>query len=219
MKLYTFYTDSHKILFDDWFLPSFTSTNKNIELITTKFDQHCKSGNFMEEGWMRSMHDKIDLVIRGIEENWNEYFIHSDCDVQFFGDIKSDLLEQVQDYDLAGTNDNPFDPNSHICCGFFICKGNDKTLSMFKEIKKIMNQQYNDQIVLNTIKDRFITSKKLNYKHYNVIYSNGPRVWSPEMGVTHVDPSILTHHANWIIGIENKITNLKLVKELVEKNR
>jgi hypothetical protein len=218
MKIYTFYTDSHKQLLDDFFLPSFEKTNKNMELIVTKFDQQCKSGIYMSDGWMKSMHDKVDLIIRGIEENWNSFFVHADCDIQFFGDIKEDLLNQIEDNDLAGTDDDPFNQNSEISCGFFICKGNEKTLSLFKEVKRIMGGNLHDQHAFNHIKNNYISSKKLNYKHYNVSHSNGGRIWYPGIQLNPFNTNILTHHANWIIGVEHKIKNLELIRNIINEN-
>lgn len=218
MKLYTFYTDSHSVLLNDWFLPSFHQNNKNIELIVTKFDQKCKSGVYLSEGWLSTMHDKLDLIITGIQDNWNDYFIHADCDIQFFGDIKQNLLDQVEGYDLAGINEDPLNEGSEICCGFFICKGNEKTLSLFKEVKKIINGNFHDQHAFNYIRNNYISSKKLNYKYYNVCHSNGPKLWTPGMLLDSFKPDILVHHANWIEGVTNKIENLKLVKSLVNGN-
>lgn len=218
MKMYTFYTDSHQTLLNDWFLPSFNKTNKNMELIVTKFDQHCKNGVYMTDGWMNSMHDKVDLIIRGIEENWNDYFVHADCDIQFFGDLKEDLLNQIGEYDLAGTDDDPFNPNSEISCGFFICKGNDKTLSLFKEVKRTMGGNFHDQHAFNHFKNNFISSKKLNYKHFAISHANGGRLWQPGIEVNPFKTDILTHHANWILGVDNKIKNLKLIRDIVNAN-
>lgn len=216
MKLYTFYTESHSIFLNDWFMPSFTSTNNDVELVVTKFEQKCKSGNYMSDGWFETMYDKIDLVIRGIEENWNDYFIHSDCDIQFFGEIKNDLLNQVNGMDLAGINEDPFNPNSETCCGFFICKGNDRTLSLFKEVKNVMrDKKTHDQHAFNYIKNSFITNKQLNYKYYNVAHSNGGKLWTPGIHLNNFKKDILVHHANWIIGVDHKTQNLKLVKDMI----
>jgi len=218
MKIYTFYTDSHKKLFDDWFFPTFTATNINMELVVTKFEQRCASGVYMSNGWMESMYDKVDLIIRGIKENWNEYFVHSDCDVQFFGDIKNDLISQIDGYDLAGTDEDPFSQNSEISCGFFICKGNDKTLALFTEVKRIMGGNLHDQHAFNSIRNNFIKSKKLNSRHYNVSHSNGGRIWHPGLELNQFNKNILTHHANWIVGIDHKIKNLELVRNMVNEN-
>lgn len=218
MKVYTFYTDSHQQLLNDWFLPSFNETNKNMELIITKFDQQCKSGVYMSDGWMKSMHDKVDLIIRGIEENWNEYFIHADCDIQFFGDIEKDIFEQIENEDILGIDDNPIDRNSEICCGFLVCKGNDKTLSVFKKVKELMSGQYHDQFVFNKIKNNFVSSKKLDFKYYEITHGNGPIIWDPSIPILKLNKNILVHHANWTMGVDNKIKMLETVKGLVNGN-
>jgi len=139
MKIYTFYTSSHKELYEEWFLPSLKETNPNLELITRNFDQECLNGDFMADGWMTTMHKKIDLVIEGIKDNWGTVFIHSDCDIQFFGDIEQDIVSQMGDADLCGIDDI-----EEISCGFFICRGNEKTLSLFQEVKKTMGGKLHD---------------------------------------------------------------------------
>lgn len=218
MKLYTFYTDTHKNILDNYFLSSFNKTNSNIELDITKFEQKCPSGQYMTNGWLETMQDKINLVIRGIEENWNNYFIHSDCDVQFFGSIETDILNQIEENDICGIDENPSDINAEISCGFFICKGNDRTLSLFKKVKQLMGGRMHDQHVFNSIKDSFVTSKKLNYKYYTVSHSIGGRGWFPGMTLPNFKTDILVHHANWIEGTSNKIKNLEFVKNLAHGN-
>lgn len=63
-KIYTFYTTSHKELYEDWFLASLKETNPNLELIVRNFDQECASGQYMSDGWMDTMHKKMDLGTR-----------------------------------------------------------------------------------------------------------------------------------------------------------
>ena len=50
MKLYTFYTDSHKNILEDWFIPTFKNTQDGIELIIKKFDQKCNTGKYIVTG-------------------------------------------------------------------------------------------------------------------------------------------------------------------------
>jgi hypothetical protein len=202
-------------MLNDWFLPSFKQFNPNLNIIIKKFDQECQSGNFMEAGWHKTMLKKIDLVIEGIKENWNDIFIHSDCDIQCFGPIEQDMIEQLNDYDLVGLDENPTQNNKEICCGFFICKANNKTLQLFNHIKSVVNENLNDQIAFNSLKDYYIKTNILNKKYYNITHSIGPKVWTPEINISNVPKNILIHHANWIVGVPNKISNLKLIKEMV----
>ena len=92
MKVYIFYTDSHKILLDDFFLPSIKD-EYNAELDITKFEQKCPSGRLNSNGWIETMYFKIDTILKGINENINKQnniFIHSDIDIQFFGNFIED---------------------------------------------------------------------------------------------------------------------------------
>ena len=52
LDVYTFYSDSHMAMLNDYFLPSIHKTNKMINLHVEKFDQACSSGSFMNSGWL-----------------------------------------------------------------------------------------------------------------------------------------------------------------------
>ena len=49
IKLYSFYTPSHKKMLDKYFLPSLKD---DYEVILEKYDQRCSSGKFMSDGWV-----------------------------------------------------------------------------------------------------------------------------------------------------------------------
>lgn len=100
MKLYTFYTDTHIKFLCDYFLPSLED---NFELIIDKKSQLSKNGAYMENGWIETMFFKVDIIIKGIVENINSrsLFIHSDIDVQFFGQIEEEIVRCAKDYDIV----------------------------------------------------------------------------------------------------------------------
>ena len=81
MKFYSFFTKSHLILKDQWFLPSIKD---DYEIICEEHEQDCDSGVYMKAGWVEAIKKKVDLIIRAIEENWGKVFVHSDVDIQFF---------------------------------------------------------------------------------------------------------------------------------------
>jgi hypothetical protein len=218
MKIYTFYTDTHESMLNDWFLPSFKLYNPNLEIIVKKFDQECPSGSFMEDGWHKTMLKKVDYIIEAIEKNWNSEFIHADCDIQCFGPIVDDIANQLKDNDLVGLDETPIYLNKEICCGFFICKGNENTFKLFHHIKSVVNKNLNDQMALNSLKQYYIKSDVLDLKYYNITHSLGPMIWTPEIEIPNISKNILIHHANWIVGVENKIKNLKLVKEKIKNS-
>jgi hypothetical protein len=89
MKLYSFYTPSHKIFADKWFFPSIKD---NFELVIKQHKQIGEKGKYLEAGYNETMMHKIDLIIDAILQNKGRVFIYSDVDVQFFPRFFSDSV-------------------------------------------------------------------------------------------------------------------------------
>ena len=87
MKIFTFYSDSHKHLLD-LFLKSFFK-NCNLDLTIKKIEQKC-SGDYHSNGWKESMVSKIQYIIDSLNQcNEGEIMIHSDCDVLICSNIEN----------------------------------------------------------------------------------------------------------------------------------
>lgn len=199
MKLYTIYTPSHKILYDNYFKKTLPN---EFELISMEIPQYCPTGSFYKDGWSETCFEKVKFFIKACEENRNEIFIFSDVDVQFFGEIKKTLIEELGDFDIACQNDT----GMYYCSGFFICRSNDRTMKMFKSMMDNYNKE--DQTSLNEnihlCKSKFLSSKFFTIAHIT------HNVWKGED--VEIPKYILMHHANWTEGIENKIKLLNMVK-------
>ena len=137
MKIYTLYSDSHKILFDEWFRPSIKATNSDLQLICKISEQFCSSGNYMEKGWKETMIEKDNYIIQSLEDaKPNEIIIHTDVDVQFFKNIKENLDLSIFDtFDIVCQADAP----NAACFGFMIMKNTKNLKQMFKNIVEIIN--------------------------------------------------------------------------------
>ncbi len=192
----------------DLFIESVTRTNPNIVVQSDLIDQF-GTGIFMDNGWERSMTNKLDQIIKACETE--KIFIHSDSDVYFFGDIEEKILEELGDFDIA------FQDDGHVglCMGFFICKPNKKILQLFRSVKSVLSEfQGHDQNALNSIiASSGVKYKKLSHLFYNYGQKHGT-TWNGED--FDVDPDILILHANWVIGVENKLKLISLVKNKVK---
>lgn len=218
MKMYALYTPSHEQLKDQFFLPSICD---DFDIIFEFAEQTCSSAKFMDEGWTDTTIRKVDLIIRAIQENWGSIFIFSDVDIQFFQPIQQKILALMEGKDMVIQKNSP---NGVLCSGFFACRGNEKTLQLWQDVKKVMqkNKLNSDQNSLNRC-----IKRKSKTNPYNVVWSYLPNTffgggtltgheWYPGMRLP-VPKGIMMHHANWTKGIKNKIAQLIYVRKMVNK--
>lgn len=218
IKLYALYTPSHRTLKDSYFLPSIQD---DFDVICEPAEQKCSSARFMDTGWTETTTAKVDLIIRAIHENWGNVFIFSDVDIQFFCPIQETILSLLKDNDLIIQKNSP---NGVLCSGFFACKANEKTLTLWTDVRKIMekNSSKSDQISLNQCIKR--NSKKnpygIKWDYLPDTFFGGGTLtgheWHPGKKLP-IPANIMMHHANWTKGIHNKIAQLKYVKQTVIK--
>ena len=216
IKLYAVYTPSHEILKDEFFLPSLQD---EFEIIFEFCEQTCPSAKFMSDGWTETTIRKVDLIIRAIKENWGSIFIFSDVDIQFFCPIQDTILIYMRDKDMVIQKNSP---SGVLCSGFFACRGNEKTLQLWTDVKKTMEKggSYSDQNSLNHCIKR--SSKKNPYDIAwgylpDTFFGGGTLTgceWRPGM-LLPIPHNIMMHHANWTKGIKNKISQLEYVRDEV----
>jgi len=208
LKIYTFFSESHASLFE-LFQKSLVETNPNLEIVVDKLDQF-GSGIFMQNGWLESMSKKLDQIIRACEQE--DIFIHADSDIYFFNNIEKDLLDELGEFDLA------FQDDGHVglCMGFFVCRPSKKVYNLFCEVKRRLDQfNGHDQNALNMlIKETDVKYKRLPHRYSNYGQKHG-KVW--DGSDFEVDQDILILHANWVIGIENKIKLINYVKQKIRE--
>ena len=77
--------------------------NTDLELIDIdrKYEQVCPTGEFRTSGWHQTTTYKLEYIIKIIKENYNNIIVFADPDIQFFGNIKEQLLIELGEYDIA----------------------------------------------------------------------------------------------------------------------
>ncbi len=210
-KVYTFYTDTHQALFDR-FVKTFESSGMadSFELVSRKFEQE-SSGRFMESGWNKTMRKKVEYVLESIDETFGDWFIHADCDIQFFANMMEDMSPRIESYDLVAQSDS-----GTICAGFFACKSTERMRNVFKEVLNTMDKAGNDQHALNSLKSKF-SHQLLPASYFTIGNVNGGNVWN---GETNFLPpkKVFMHHANYVIGPEKKMDLMEIIADKV-RNR
>lgn len=227
IKAYTLFTDSHKQFLTDYFFPTFPYRSE-IELTVLHRPQHCKSASFETEGWKDTMRDKSTCFLEKLQEcKENEIFMFIDPDIQFFKDFYEDIVNSMQNLDIAWQNDVIGGVNT----GFFAVKNNKQTRAFFKTILGNLDSKdfSQEQVLANyllqnipsypsiAVKWDFLPKEYWTYGW--VAASADPRTggcrggWKPGALDFSIPENIVIHHANWTAGIDNKIKLLDIVKE------
>ena len=216
MKLLTFYSDSHTEIYENFFLKSYNLyLSESFELYAKYIPQISPTGEYNSKGFSHTMLEKIHHIINNIDITDVQPMVFSDCDVQFFSDFSQDIIKEIGNNDIAFQDDVTV-----LCAGFFICKQNIATLSFFEQIYRIlkneMDRGIDDQVIINNVlrsNPNIINFGVLPSDKYYTVASTIKSVWN---GQDFTLPStIFVHHANWTVGIKNKLQLLNIVREKV----
>lgn len=220
----TFYTPSHTILYEKYFLPSFNKSklNKYYNLHVGEFPQECDKASYMSSGWNDTMMRKVDLILDTIKNHYGEVFVYADVDIQFFRGFNASTY--LKDKDIVFQRNQS--KNKRVCAGFFIARANESVYNLWLSVKEQMAQdpKLDDQEPLNrALRDRTLRNPNLSLDikwdllpntFFNPALYTGAARWTP--GIELELPSkIVLHHANWTVGLENKIKQLDYVKMLL----
>ena len=209
MNIYTCYTDSHNELFQ-MMEESLKKTNPDLNLISKKLEQECKSGDFMKEGWNKTMEKKMDLILESI--NQDPVFIHSDADVYFFRDVKEKLEQELGDFDIVFQDDSI----SGLCCGFFIARSSPRLYDLWTDVKRNIYNFGNDQNALNMLIRRHPIKYKMLPRTFFTFGHVGAGAWNNHE--FEFDRELYVAHANWTVGVQNKINLLNYMRRKMGEN-
>ena len=222
IKLLTFYSDSHKELYETFFLDSYNKYLKDsFELNAKHINQLSPTGDYGSAGFADTMLEKINHILDNIDLSDDNVLVFADCDIQFFTDFSDKIKEQLGEFNIKFQTDV-----SCVCAGFFICRQNETVLNFFTDVKneldKVRVNKVDDQQVIN----QFLNSGKYNaYKigtlpkdeYFTVASSDhGARRWNGE--TFDVPKNIVAHHGNWTVGLDNKFKLMNFVKNEVTKH-
>lgn len=208
MKVYTFFTDSHKELLDI-FLKNFPH-HQDVELNIKWFPQECKSGSYMTDGWTSTMKRKVEYILQSLEETpEGQWFVHSDCDIVLF-DGWLDILERNKNQvDMMIQNDHTM-----LCAGFFFCKSSVWTKLLWGKVLKDLDKFEHDQIAMNhfinqmhELKVGVLPDSYFTYGYFKKDKWNGDDFEIPNI------KDLKMFHANWTEGTDNKI---KLINKVIQ---
>jgi hypothetical protein len=209
MKAFSCLTETHKPLLP-YFVGSFPF-EEGLDLQIQYLPQDCLTGEYLKDGWADAMKTRMVALLSYLEQlKYGDLLLNCDVDIQFFGLIKQDLINVLGDNDFAIQLNHP---GGQVCNGFFVCKKTDRVLDLLKTTISMIGSRFNcDQPALNT------ALKEMNYPYVllpNRYYTTGHHDgdWNGA-----IPKDIVMHHANWTVGIENKIKLLQFVRSKVNES-
>lgn len=221
MDIYTFYSESHHQLYEK-LEKSIGRLNSSINLIAEKLDQECSTGEYMSDGWGKTMKKKVEIILKAIDNG--KIFIHSDSDVIYLDEFEDKILEELGDYDIAFQSDYVKGREIWYCMGFFICKPSERVRDLFTEVYANIDKfSGNDQLSLNNILSTYqnpndpgkgfkdIKYKLLSDKFFTYGQTGGEPIWNGHD--FELPEGVLVFHANWTVGVSKKLLLMDYVLE------
>ncbi len=148
MKIFAISTESHRILKDEWFLPSLC------DRLPVEIEEAAQlgDGSIGNENFNGIMLQKVRLILRAIEEMWGSWFIYSDVDVQFLRPFRSLAESCLAHRDICFQQDSP---TGELCAGFFAARGNAAVRRLWKDVEELLKTDLSqhDQTWLNHLLD------------------------------------------------------------------
>lgn len=208
MKVLCVLTDSHRTLFDEYFIKTIPCPeNVVVKSLPVEGD-----GSYGTKNWQLAVNAKTKFVVSYLKSaEHDKFFLFSDVDVQFFPSFNIDnlineLIESNKDIlfqkETSG-NDNI------VNSGFYIAKISPELTNFF-------------ELVLKNLES---SNFKSDQRCINKLLKNSPISWgflsSRYYARSHGFPppaTIFCHHANREPMVEGKIDQFELIKKYYESN-
>lgn len=206
LKILSYHTRTHQLLFDKFFKPSIKDTHT---LISKIGNQVSHNGEYFSNGFNQTMKDKIMCVRESLVNiSENDFLLYSDVDVIFIEKIE-DYIKNYYHFDLVFQKGY-----SGFNAGFFIVKNNKNVIEFLDEVISECHNHFDDQHAINYLITKYYD--KLNYaafddQIFSIAATNGGHIW--QGGDIQFISNILVFHACWCVGIDNKIKLLNIANK------
>jgi hypothetical protein len=214
MNLACCYTPSHEQLIDQHFKPSVESTRL---IVNAKvLPQQSVNGAFQSDGFQATCLAKVGYILEVLAANLGgDPFIFSDVDVRFYGDPTADLTQLLGNNDIMFQDDGP----AGACTGFMVMRPTPRVLEYWRKVAERMRDtnQLDQDAANRLLETHFAPAWGLLPERYWTVGMKGVG-WNP--GDPVAPPAdLMVHHANWTVGVENKLKLLEAVRATREKPR
>jgi hypothetical protein len=208
-KIYCFVNDEHRILLDNYFIPSFNKHHTHIDIVVRKFDTVVSDNTFGTIGFRKLMIEKVEQVMDLIRNN-TDSFIVSDVDIEFFDSIHNiiNILDKKSQDIFFQQEHQPQD--KQVNTGFIFIKPNSRVANFWSTILDLIKNYpltsfFNEQQAINISKDT------INWGVFDRTIWN----WTmPKINIAWIK----MHHANCTKTVDEKIDKLNRFRLMKQNN-
>jgi hypothetical protein len=221
MKIFYVYTDTHAKMMNDYFLPSLPL---DLSPHPLKVEQSSISGDYESKGFFDTCLQKMIYLRDTLKAmDAGEVFIFSDVDIRFYPGGES-ISAEIQLCMSGHTDERPVfafqdDGPGGCCTGFFAVRACPVALAIVEEVILCMRETgLMDQDAFRAVLESHPEVRRVMLPpRYWTIGQTGKH-WAPG---EPVDPpaDLRMHHANWTVGVENKIALIKAVRGKMESRK
>jgi hypothetical protein len=202
----TTFSATHRQMLD-WFV-THLPMRPGDTLSAAQLPQLCESGTYFEPGWKTQITGKIDALIEltgSVPPSGTIACL--DVDITVFRHFEDEVVEhlQINRTEYAFQNDGA----GGMCAGFMLFERREVALGVLGSVKSRLPEAESEQPALNQViarSDAILLSPSIVWT-YGL---HGLGLWRPGI-VPHSPRGIAAHHANWTIGLENKMMLLRAV--------
>ncbi len=217
LNVFSLVTPSHETLLNDWFLRTLPSDCRpHLHYVDAA------PVDFGTRHWHRVVIHKFDVLAAAFAaQPADTIFVMSDVDIRFYRTFADDVRRRMADLDILFQTNRPHDPHpfKYLCTGFVVIRNCEATRDFFERARIVLTQaddpMVGDQVsCIRTIEARPNAIRfGLLPETYWVPRRTGTR-WQPGAPLTPTR-DIFLHHANYTIGVSNKLAQLAAVEELL----
>ena len=209
MKLVTVFSDTHRPLLEQFFLPSYTRYPDGFDSLNIHYYGKASSAAAVYETkeWLEVPKFKIRKLIEEADKTKDgDFILYSDCDVQWFGPLDQ-MVALAPALDLVAQWDAP----GLLCTGLFRMKVSHAMRLFLKAwLHETTYGTLNDQFVLNNI----IKTSGLSFDGYdNDLVWSVRKIWRINDRVPTPPDGMLVHHGNWTTNPYDKAALMRAVKQ------
>jgi hypothetical protein len=241
MKLYCYHTSAYLDILHEFFLPSLQD---DFEVTLWEGSFQGDIVKFGQTHWSDITREKVVFIIAAIRDNWKRQFVFADPDIQFFRRTEELLTRYSQGQDIVWQRANPWGDvctgyfvchandrtlrlweDAHELMG--IESTEDQTAAntllttqsvlarLFGPFPRAINARAQDFMSRQGSNRYGLRWRFLPPTKFFLAGARSGRVWSP--GSTfRIPDDICMHHASWVIGKEDKIAQLRYVRNIVQ---